>query len=105
MSDLRHGNVLYGIGTNSDEGLNDYVWPVADYPSTMFNGYAMNNLPIMNASPYQNEPGFNNLASNYYNLHYNVVYNNFGSTFFIDNSKNPRKYESPIGKTKGVNRS
>lgn len=94
-SDQRHGNILYGIFAHKEDSATEYGWPITDYPSMVFNGYGMGNMPMMVPPHYPTD----NIAGGFYNMNYNMIYN-FGSNFPSAESKS-RKFDSPVGKGKG----
>jgi len=96
----RYANVLYGIGSNGEEGLNDYVWQnfvSQDYTSMMYNGYGMGGMSVID--PYYTQ------ADNVYNNHYNMSYatanySNYGPSSYMDANSKFKKYEMYTGKAK-----
>lgn len=65
----RHANVLYGIGSNGDEVMNDYVWQnyaPTDYSPVMYNSFGMNAPAMMDSYYAQPDP--------MYTAHYNMAY-------------------------------
>ena len=91
VPEMKHSNVLYGIGPHGTEGLSDYVlqnFIVSEYPYTMYSNYGMNTMntmnPMMNSNYYsQQEAMYSNPGNNQYNMPYNV-YDNYGSNMYME---------------------
>jgi len=104
----KHGNILYGIGSIGDEGINDYIWRdfvVSDYPYSVLGSYTMNgmnSMQMINTSYYsQNDGMYNNMVNPNYNVHFPpVMYNNYGSSPYVEPTQKSKKYDTSIRKLK-----
>jgi len=95
----RHANILYGIGSNGEEGPNDYIWhnfvTTTDYSPMMYNNYGMNGVAMMEHYYAQPEPIYANHFSMQYTMHYAAPYS---STPYMDNNARFKKYDMYTGK-------
>jgi len=107
VPELKHSNVLYGIGPHGTEGLSDYVlqnFIVSEYPYTgmMYNNYGMNTMnsmnPMMNSNYYpQADNMYSNPNTNQYNMPYGV-YENYSSNPYMDApNQKPKKFNNKMG--------
>lgn len=99
-SEHRHVNVLYGIGTATEDGVHDYVWQnfvSADYSPVMYShGYGMTGATIMDPYYAQPEPMF----GNQFTVAYTNPYAGYGLNPYMDTGPKFKKYEMYTGKAK-----
>lgn len=93
----RHANILYGIGSNGEEGPNDYIWQnfvTTDYSPMMYNNYGMNGVAMMEHYYPQPEP----IYANHFSMQYTMHYATYSSTPYMDNNARFKKYDMYTGK-------
>ena len=61
----------------------------------------MNSMPIMNTPYYpQNDGMYNSMVNGNYNMHFNVVYNNYGPSSYVEPTQKSKKYDTNLRKVK-----
>lgn len=104
MPEQKHLNVLYGIGSIGDEGVNDYIWQnfiVSDYPYSVLPAYGINNMQMMNTPYYpQGDSMYSNMVNGNFGMHYSAVYNNYPQNVYVEPMQKSKKYDTSMRKLK-----